>query len=298
MIKLFFVISLLLTFINQLSAFEIHGHRGARSFYPENTLAGFYHAIESGSDFIEVDVHLSKDGVLVIHHDQKINRSLCKVPRKLQEKYDLNFEIRDWSFADLNQVDCGRVDSDFPKQKPIKNSYIPSLVDLFQMIEGMNTPASRKVKINVEFKTKWFESDDYITAMLERYNYVTEAFQYLPRTMIQSFNKDLVRYAKYRFPEVRVHYLSTSGAERIADKVHNWRLDGASVYYYRVNRELVHYYHSLNIKLIPWTVNDPKDWDYLIRIGVDGIITDNPYALAQFIGRYYPEINIQFAGNF
>jgi glycerophosphoryl diester phosphodiesterase len=298
MARLIFQLSVFLVFAINVSGFEIHGHRGARSFFPENSLAGFYHAIEAGADYIEVDVHLSKDGVLVIHHDHKINRSLCRVPRKLKNKYDLNYSIRDWTFADLNQVDCGLSDSDFPKQKPVKNSFIPSLVDLYKMIAEMNTPASRDVKINVEFKTKWFENDDYITAMIERYNYVTDAFQYFPRTMIQSFNKDLVRYAKYRFPEVRVHYLSTSASDRIADKINNWGLDGASIYHARVDRSLVSHYHSMNKKIIPWTANDPMEWDSLIRAGVDGIITDNPYGLAQFIGRYYPEIKVQFAGNF
>src|SRR5436853_38759 len=60
--------------------FLVHGHRGARAIYPENTIPAFVYAIESGADALEMDLAVTRDDVLVVSHDPHINPEICTGP--------------------------------------------------------------------------------------------------------------------------------------------------------------------------------------------------------------------------
>lgn len=286
-----FYLSLSLVFLSA-NAFEIHGHRGARSIYPENTLDGFHYAIEVGADFIEIDVHMSRDGEIIIHHDKSINEKNCSIPDEIAFKYSNNFSIRKMNSWDLAKVDCGLVNPNFPKQIPSSGAFIPTMKNLFEMIIQMRSLNANKVNINLEFKTKWWESDKYIRKMVNEALRVVDAYGFRHRTMIQSFDRDVVKYAKEVAPDIRNHYLSISGSKKLVENLVDWGLNGISVRSKRVTSRLVKSYHNAGLMVIPWTSNSPKEWDKLIRAGVDGIITDDPLGLAQFISRYYPHMDV------
>lgn len=296
MIRMFFL-GLLVAFGSSSFAFEIHGHRGARSIFPENSLSGFQYAIDAGADFIEIDVHLSSDNEIIIHHDLSVNEDNCLIPDDVYEKYGGDFSIRKMHSTDLQRIDCGIANPDFPMQRPIQGSYIPTMKQLFSMIHQMPIQNASRVRINLEFKTKWWESSKYIRKMVSEAVVTLNDYNFRERTMIQSFDKETVRYAKEIAPDIRNHYLSISGSSKLVSSLSDWGLNGISIRASRVSKKLVNKYHAAGLIVIPWTSNDPDEWGDLIRAGVDGIITDNPLGLASYIGRFFPQIPIDMYAN-
>src|SRR5512138_1431017 len=132
-------------------AFDLQGHRGARGHAPENTLPGFERALALGVTTFELDVGVSRDGVVMIHHDRRLNPDLAREPdgRWVAAPAPL---IRELSFDELRRYDVGQIrpGSDyalrFPRQQAIDGARIPALRDLFERYR-IGT-----VRFNIELK--------------------------------------------------------------------------------------------------------------------------------------------------
>lgn len=130
-------------------------HRGGTGLWPENTLEAFARAIDLGVDGIELDVHLSSDGKLVVHHDESLNPSFARGPDGtwLDEPTSL---IKDLSVEELRQYDVGRLrpGSDYasrhPGQQAIDGARIPTLEDVYRLVREQAQPGFR---LYVELKT-------------------------------------------------------------------------------------------------------------------------------------------------
>ncbi len=109
---------------------KILAHRGASAYAPENTMAAFKKAIEMNADGIELDVHLSKDGYIVIIHDERVDRTT-----------DGKGEVKDFSLDELKKLDAGSWFSD-----EYKGEKIPTLEELLSLIK--NT----EIYLNIEIK--------------------------------------------------------------------------------------------------------------------------------------------------
>src|SRR5580704_2672807 len=119
----------------------VHGHRGARAIYPENTLPAFEYAIQQGVDFLEMDLAVTKDNVLVISHDPHINPEICTGPHPA-------IAIHELTLAELQQYDCGTLKNPrFPKQQPVPGTRIPTLDEVL----GLGT--GNQVQFNIETKS-------------------------------------------------------------------------------------------------------------------------------------------------
>src|SRR3954468_14407540 len=81
---------------------EVHGHRGARAFRPENTIPAFEYAIAQGVDVLELDMAVTKDGVIVVSHDPVLHPPVCNGPVPKANIHDL-------TLAEVRQWDCGSV---------------------------------------------------------------------------------------------------------------------------------------------------------------------------------------------
>ncbi len=131
-----------------VSALDLQGHRGARGHAPENTLPGFELAVSMGVDTLELDVGVTRDGVVVIHHDRRLNPDVArkdgewvKPPAPL---------INALSFTETQRYDVGRIRpgseyaARFPHQKPLDGTRIPRLDGLLGKMRG------GKVRFNIE----------------------------------------------------------------------------------------------------------------------------------------------------
>ena len=120
-------------------AFDLQGHRGARGLAPENTLPSFQKALDLGVNTIECDMAITRDGVVVVHHDLWLNPDTTRGPdgQWLQSRGPAIVEL---TFAELQRYDVGRLKpgteyaKGFPEQQPVDGTRVPRLSDLFELV--------------------------------------------------------------------------------------------------------------------------------------------------------------------
>jgi glycerophosphoryl diester phosphodiesterase len=219
-------------------------HRGAHDTLPENTIPAFLKALELGADAIELDVHATSDGVVVIHHDPTVERGRG-MARTLAAISDLtSSEIRKVLLAD--------------------GIGIPTLADVLDAVgDGP--------RVYVEIK------GTNIEPLVVRCIRESTA-----NCAIHSFDHRIVQNVKKIFPALRTGVLEVArhldplatlvetGAE---DLWQDWTL---------IDEDLVRRVHAGNCRVIAWTSNDPVEWKTLLALGVDGICTDRIGELAAF----------------
>ena len=118
----------------------VHGHRGTRGMRPENTLPAFNEALRVGVDVIELDMGVTKDDVVVVSHDQSISPEICQWPGGTPLKDSP--AIRSLTLKEVKSFDCGSLpNARFPKQVPFPGEKIPTLDEVFTLIEKSDYPA-------------------------------------------------------------------------------------------------------------------------------------------------------------
>ncbi len=258
----------------------VHGHRGARSVLPENTLPAFEYAIAQGADAIELDLAVTKDNVLVVSHDPLINEKICKGPAGAPRV------IRQLTLAEVRQWDCGAIaNAEFPKQKAVPGTRIPTLDEVLALAPKGN------FAFNIETKSDPArpELQPEPAAFAKLVADAVRKHKLTKRVMVQSFDWRTLEAMQKIAPEIQLSALHPSGmAEAIlkldyVNAIHAKRFPLISPHYRLVSKAKVDEAHRLGMKVIPWTANDEKTWDDLVAAGVDAIITDDPAALIAYL---------------
>jgi glycerophosphoryl diester phosphodiesterase len=251
----------------------VHGHRGARAMRPENTLPAFEYAILAGVDVLELDMAVTKDGVLVVSHDPYLEPPVCTGPQSKAVIHEL-------TLAQLREWDCGKVQNpNFPKQTPVPGTRMPTLDQVFDL-------ASRGTfQFNIE--TKIFADHPELSVTPEKFVELVLAavrkHKLEKRVMLQSFDFRTLRAMKTIAPEIRLVALWEKGDR---DFVSIAKEAGASVispHYSLVTPEKVRAAHAAGLEVVPWTANDLADWDKLVAAQVDAIISDDPATLIAYL---------------
>lgn len=263
-------------------AFDLQGHRGARGVAPENTLAGFAAALALGVDTLELDVGVTRDGVVVICHDRRLNPDVTRGPdgRWIEAPGPL---LRGLTYAELRGYDVGRLrpGSDyaarFPEQQPADGERIPRLAELFALVRKAG---NTHVRFNIETKLSPSAPDEtlapepFARALLAE----IRAAGLQARASVQSFDWRTLRVVEREAPEIPTVYLTGrrrgEASQPAAVKAAGGRrwspnheeLDSAALVQAR----------KLGLTVVPWTVNEPGHIERLLDLGVDGIITDYP----------------------
>jgi glycerophosphoryl diester phosphodiesterase len=249
---------------------EVHGHRGARTMLPENTVAGFRYAIEAGADFLELDLAVTKDNVLVVSHDPTLNRGICSAPAGMKQT------IRELTLAEVRQWDCGtKKNTGFTKQQPVPGEKIPTFDEVLDL-----APLG-KAGFNIEIKS--FPTKPELTpSPAEFAKLVLDAIRrhkLESRVLVQSFDfRPLVEMRKLA-SDIPLSALYDGKPLEFPDLAKTAGTGSVSVQYGLVTPERVRAAHAAGIRVLAWTANTPELWDKLIACGVDGIITDDPAAL-------------------
>jgi glycerophosphoryl diester phosphodiesterase len=265
-------------------AIEVQGHRGARALFPEDTLPAFEHALAIGVDTLELDLVVTKDEQLVIKHDLTINKTLCLGPggAKLQTEP----AVRTLTLKEVKEYDCGTLKNpDFPKQTPVPGTTIPTLDELFAWVERSPHPSAKRVGFNIE--TKSLPAHPELTpspeAFVENILKVVNAHGMLARVTLQSFDHRSLVAAKASDPRVKTSALIEGTLPDLASMAAASRADIVSPELDWVTAAGVRALHQKGIRVVPWTANHTAEWDYLVGIGVDGIISDDPDALIAYL---------------
>ena len=274
----------LLLLTSSAQALDVHGHRGARARRPENTLPAFEYAIDVGVQYLELDLAVTKDNVLVVSHDPHISKVICLDPKS--QPIQTEPLIHTLTLAQVKKYDCGTLKNPrFLNQQPVPGTRIPTLREVFQLVKKSKKPAAAKLRFNIE--TKIFADHPEYTVTPEKFAELLikelKSQGMTKRTVIESFD--------YRvFPEIRkletsveISALSEDPKEDLVETAKKLKADYISPEQHMLNAENIKALHNLGVKLAPWTVNDPQDWRRLIDWGVDSIITDDPAELLKFI---------------
>ncbi len=253
---------------------DVQGHRGFRGLYPENTMAAFRGALEYQVPTIELDVQVTRDGVLVVHHDPRLNRSLCVRDdgRPLQ-----NLRMSQVDLAALADIDCGsRPNRKFPDQRTVVGERIPRLDQVLELAEMADYP----VRWSIEIKMKDSRSGRTAQELAEIAVKTVQAAGLENRTIIQSHDPEVLLSVAELAPEIgRAILVRSPGAyDRL---VESSRATILSPRYDRLRATDVERFHARGIAIIPWTVNNPNNILTMISWGVDGIISDYPDRVLQ-----------------
>lgn len=223
----------------------IFAHRGASNLAPENTLKAFKKAIELKADYIEFDVHQSKDGEIVIMHDSNTFRTTGHIG-----------SIDKMTLKELKQLDCGQGEK------------IPSLNELIELSKG-------KIGLNCEVKSK---------GIAEKIVSIFRDANLIDSTMISSFkHSELLKIQKLE-PRLRLASLNPTRTGWIVSwfsrrtmlkNAFQSQFYAINPLYMLVNYKFVKNAHDKNLNVFPWTVDSQTNIENLVRIGVDGIITNN-----------------------
>ncbi|MZQ86140.1 glycerophosphodiester phosphodiesterase [Paenibacillus sp. 5J-6] len=234
----------------------IIGHRGAAGVAPENTLRSFAVAFEQGAEGIELDVHLTKDGEIVVCHDGTLDRTTNGTGLICEKNWD-----------EIKELDAGSWFSD-----AFIGERVPLLREVFEMVP-------RGFLINVEVKYAYEgRMEKALLAFLRESGRMEDV-------VISSFDHKVIKRIKLAEPEVKVGLLYAANlidhaayAQQIGVEVHSLhpqhhhfeKEDGVSA-------------AEAGLATYPWTVNVVRDFQKMIDAGVTGIITDFPAKLNELL---------------
>lgn len=258
---------------------RLFGHRGSSADFPENTLPAFAHTVAAGLPYLELDVRATSDGVVVVLHDESLLRT-CGVEAT----------VTSLSFAELQQFDAGATfTNDQGRSFPHRGFGIkvPTLSEvllrfpdtLFNIEIKQEFPAIEKATLDVIHQTGMLdrvllasEND----AVMSRLRPLCEA-QHVPTSFSYG---ELVNFFAWLQGGCASPYQPPAAALQIPESYEGQTL---------VTPQTVAAAHALNLEIHVWTINESADMERLLRMGVDGVMSDYPVVLMDTAGRIFPD---------
>jgi len=248
-------------------------HRGGRNLWPENTLYAFENAAYLGVDVLEMDVHSTKDDVIIVMHDRTVDRTTNGTGL-----------IQEFSLDELQALDAGYDwTRDDGATYPFRNQgiVVPTLEDIFVSLPDKT--------MNIEIKQSQPSIIQPLCEMI-RFHGMTE------QVLVASFDMDTIQDFRTTCPEVA----TTSGEDEVRmlyglslvymGRMYNPAAEAVQVPEYWdethvLTFRFINAAHSRNMDVHVWTINDLDEMQRMLDLGVDGIITDNPDQLLTLLGR-------------
>lgn len=245
----------------------IIGHRGASGYAPEHTFASWDLALEMGVDYIEQDLQMTSDGVLVVMHDNTLDRTTSGAGEVIRH-----------TFAEVQQLDAG---SWFDPR--FADARVSSLRQVFERY-------GRDVNYYIETK-----NPEEAPGMEEKLLELIDEFEFREgaterrQILIQSFSTDSLRKiqrmeAKLPLIQLIPKEYTSEQIQRLMPEVSRFAV-GIGPARTSVDRALVDAAHALGVDVHPYTVNEIPEMQRLVGIGVDGMFSDYPDRLGQVLGR-------------
>ena len=262
---------------------QVHGHRGARGRFPENSLPAFNYALEIGADVLELDMGVTSDNQIVVSHDPFINPELCldTQGKKIKEK----IPIHGLKLEQVQAYRCGLIpQARFPKQKKMLVK-IPTLQEVFDLVKASKASGASTVQFNIETKivpgypqiSPTPEEFARLVVDLVRKNGLEE------RVMVQSFDSRTLVSVKVMDSRIRTSQLTSDDLTDPVAVVTSLGADILSPNLNWITKSDVELLHKRHVQVAPWTADEPQEWDRLVELGVDAIITDYPEELLAYL---------------
>lgn len=251
----------------------VFAHRGGGGLFPENTLEAFKYSVDLGVDVLELDVHSTSDGKLVVLHDRTVDRTT-----------NGQGNVSDLTLEDLKRLDAGyRFTTDGGQTFPFrgKGITIPTLEEVFAAFPAMT--------FNIEPKQQTPSITKSLCSILREKNAAGNV-------IIGSFRQEVLDEFRAECSEVATSaspsevsrflaYYKTGIAASYTPPMQALQIPENVGYLNVVSKDFVEAAHKLNLKVHVWTINKPEDMQRLLDMGVDGIMTDYPDRLLNILGK-------------
>jgi len=219
----------------------IIAHRGASGLAPENTLASVQEALKIGARMIEIDIHTTKDGEIVVMHDADVSRTTNGVGL-----------ISQMTLEEIRSLDAGSwFGAKFSGEK------VPTLDEVLRTVKG-------KADLCVEVKDA---NPRDVLRKLMRHNFIDHVILF-------DFDHDRAYEAKKIQPNLRTLLLGTTHAS--LSKIDPSLCDFVGSAYSKVDESLVKRVHDLGLQIFVYTVNEENQMKEAVELGVDALITNFP----------------------
>lgn len=235
------------------------GHRGCRALRPENSLPAFAYALEHGADVLELDVVVTSDNQLVVHHDLELEKR----------------PVRQMTLAEVMQFDRGGTPSaGFPRQQSMPGVRIPKFEQVLAFAKQHKAKLMVETKVDPGVDPVWFA--EAIDRLVRKYGLSQ-------RVLLQSFDHRTLHAMRKRNAEIGLVLLNP--AKRLDDYVGPAKALGPKaiqfVNFRVIDEGIVQTLHGAGIQVFSGTTDDAAQWKRLRALGVDGILTDDPEGLRQ-----------------
>lgn len=225
-------------------------HRGASGYVPENTMEAFKYSVELGATAIESDVQMTKDGYLVLIHDESLLRTT-----------GVHQLVKDTTLEEIQQLDAGSW-----MDKKYHHVRIPTLTEFLTWMKPLD------LGFNLELKNGVVMYPELEEAVIEE----IRKHDVMDRMIISSFNHYSLVKCKKLAPELQTGVLYMEGLYEPWNYAKSIGASALHAYHYAVLPELVTEASANDVVYHPFTVNDPNEMKQLVNAGVAGIITDYP----------------------
>lgn len=234
---------------------KIIAHRGYALLYPENTKVAFDAAYHEHAQGFELDVHLTKDGEVVICHDDKIDRT----------SNGSGF-IKDYTVEELKSFD-------FAAKFPVNDLYrhphaeqIMTLREYFEWLDGKN------VETNIELKTNVFQYE----GIEMQINRLIQEFGQQESVIVSSFNHKSILRMKQENPSLLCGFLTMYGMLEPGEYCRKYGVEYYHPYHLTIDEDTILDCQKNGIEINAWTPNDTKNIKRMLDLKVSRVITDEP----------------------
>ncbi|KAA9301702.1 MULTISPECIES: glycerophosphodiester phosphodiesterase [Aerococcus] len=247
---------------------QILAHRGYSSKYPENTMLAFREAYAAGADGLELDVQLSRDGQVVVCHDERIDRTSNASGR-----------IMDYSLAELKSFDFS---NGFASIGPSEDLQIPTLEEVLQWLQGNH------MVLNIELKTNQYA----YPGLAEKVVDLVQQYKCAPRVLISSFNHYSIQEVKALAPDLACAFLEVNSLISPGLYCQAHGVDYYHPHFFAINDTMLENLHDKGIKVNVWTVDGLNLASDLMDKGINGLITNDPASLRALLNSRKIELAI------
>ncbi len=263
---------------------DFQGHRGARGLLPENTIPAFLLALSFPEiQTLELDVAVSADKKVIVTHEPYFSHHISSHPdgRPVTEAEEKGLNIYKMTVEELGTFDVGkRGNTRFPDQQPLAVAK-PTLSAMVKAIKEFCKKNDRhfpyldlEIKSRPDYYDIYFPQPEKFVQLV--INELSE-LEILNKTNLQSFDVNILESIHLQAPEVSTSLLveHPKSLEEHLSTI-SFKPNNFSPYFEFVTEDLIRKCRALNIKVVPWTVNELKDLQRMVDLEVDGIITDYP----------------------
>jgi len=234
-------------------------HRGYSGNYPENTMTAFEKAVEEKCDGIETDVQLTKDGEMVLCHDELLDRTT-----------NGNGLLTNYSFDDLRKLNAA---SNFKTKH--KDEKIPTLKELLDLAKDSG------IMLNLELKNSVIE----YKGLEEKVTDMVHSYGLQDKVIISSFNHYSIKKCKEISPDIKCGILYDSVIYNVGSYAKALGADACHPNFYTLKPYIVEDIKKIGLKINTYTVNEEEYMEMMINMGIDGIITNYPNLLREILRR-------------